>query len=347
MEKMYYLFPKIDEKKKDKNECLESIYICGGSDYIDKPKSKTGVYSLGTMLSAVCDKLISLPKELDFCAILEKTLLTFRDSTFSVDNDIVFKDSLLSLLSLNRFHSERNAEQQIKLFHSYINYIKVCVEKPKFATLENLNLLCMKNKDTLPKRALYGGPTSKENQLFDDEPQNIINNFDVEIKDFDPPCTEARHKSLDLFDKDKIIVTGKYLKTPIYVYEIYDIVDFILAPLQVIFEQKYKIQLCQHCQKIFIDKRKRKYCLQQNFNGKNCNQHEKLQCQLERVKESESRRMHNSIRTMRSNKYGVTSPEYQKFLSDSKEWRDRIKSGQETEGSYIEWLKSFFQRKYK
>lgn len=343
MEKMYYLFSQIDVEKNSKKDCLEAIYICGGSDYIDKPKSKTGVYSLGTMLSAVCDKLISLPKELDFCAILEKTLLTFRDSTFSVDNDIVFKDSLLSLLSLNRFPSERNAEQQIKLFHSYINYIKACVDNPKSATLKKLNYYCMSQKDTLPKCALYGEPTSKENQLFDDEPQN----FDVEIKDFDPPCTEARHKSLGLFDKDKIIVTGKYLKTPIYIYEIYDIVDFILAPLQVIFEQKYKIQLCQHCQKIFIDKRKTKYCLQQNFNGKNCYQHEKLQRQLERVKKSESRRMHNSIRTMRSNKYGVTSPEYQKFLSDSKEWRDKIKSGQETEESYIEWLKSFFQRKYK
>lgn len=343
MEKMYYLFSQIDVEKNSKKDCLEAIYICGGSDYIDKPKSKTVVYSLGTMLSAVCDKLISLPKELDFCAILEKTLLTFRDSTFSVDNDIVFKDSLLSLLSLNRFPSERNAEQQIKLFHSYINYIKACVDNPKSATLKKLNYYCMSQKDTLPKCALYGEPTSKENQLFDDEPQN----FDVEIKDFDPPCTEARHKSLGLFDKDKIIVTGKYLKTPIYIYEIYDIVDFILAPLQVIFEQKYKIQLCQHCQKIFIDKRKTKYCLQQNFNGKNCYQHEKLQRQLERVKKSESRRMHNSIRTMRSNKYGVTSPEYQKFLSDSKEWRDKIKSGQETEESYIEWLKSFFQRKYK
>lgn len=341
MEKMYYLFSQIDVEKNSKKDCLEAIYICGGSDYIDKPKSKTGVYSLGTMLSAVCDKLISLPKELDFCAILEKTLLTFRDSTFSVDNDIVFKDSLLSLLSLNRFPSERNAEQQIKLFHSYINYIKACVDNPKSATLKKLNYYCMSQKDTLPKCALYGEPTSKENQLFDDEPQN----FDVEIKDFDPPCTETRHKSLGLFDKDKIIATGKYLKTPIYVYEIYDIVDFILAPLQFIFEQKYVMQRCQHCKNIFISKRKLKYCPPQH-GEKSCRDKEKLSRQLKR-EQRKSPRLEKSIRTMYSSKYGIHSEEYLNFLNENQTWKDRVKKGANTEEEYVKWLESHYSRKYK
>lgn len=89
MSRLFYLF---SESKK-----LEAIYLCDDEDYIDKPKLKTGVYPMGTLLSKSMDLLIpwyeenfNILKKDEIISIVLKTPPKYESSfSYILNNDSV------------------------------------------------------------------------------------------------------------------------------------------------------------------------------------------------------------------------------------------------------------------
>lgn len=344
MEKLYYLFSRINEDAFSKSKCLEALYICDEFNYIDKPTYTSAVYSLGTMLSEILNILKYFLSESSLNITEDRLIESFKNSTYTVSEDNVFRAVTLDLLLSNQFVSHRKKDIQIQLLRSYMDYVELCIGNNKLTTKECLNLLCSQNNDVLPKMSLYYGLSFEQKVLLKSESEKLFSSTDDYIRDFNPVVEKKPRKLLNI--PQEKTASSEVMKTPIYVFEIHDIVDFILAPLQFAIEQKFLIERCEYCSKIFIDNRKRKYCMIKLTKDKSCNDLEKLRRQLEREKSGRSK-MEKSIRTMLANQYGSTDEMYRRFHDEKSEWRDKIKIGEATEEKYIEWLKTYFVRKYK
>lgn len=156
---------------------------------------------------------------------------------------------------------------------------------------------------------------------------------------------EGLRKILDQYNE--IGMLGNYTSY----YEIKTVIDLLSACLQEVFKHNKCVALCEHCGRLFIPPHRKdtKYC---DFPSpenpeRNCKEQVRIEKQLQRDNAKESAKMHKSIRTMLSNKYGETSDELCKFIVDSSERRNLIKEGKLAEDEYVEWLKTFFVRKYK
>lgn len=139
------------------------------------------------------------------------------------------------------------------------------------------------------------------------------------------------------------------LKEPVYVFDIHDIVDLILASLQCIFEEGYIIRKCFYCGDLFVIHRaNQKYCPTSVYTTapKNCYQLAKEQRQLEKEK-SGSAQMDKSIRTMYATKFGTHSDEYNNYIEESSKWKKKVRAKKSTEEEFAAWLKTHYKRKYR
>lgn len=185
-----------------------------------------------------------------------------------------------------------------------------------------------------PKRNLYY--TRKRNEQSTNE--RCLKN-----KYFNPNTVRKTKRLFNLPEPQPAENLYGELKLPIYVYEIYDIVDFIASALQCVFEKNYILRKCRFCGSLFVAKdRRTKYCPKPLKNLKSCQERNKLKTQLIRENSSESQRVRKSIRTQLSNKLGNCDERYYKFLEKSRDYYDNMLKGEISETEYIKWMKQYW-----
>ena len=349
--KLYYLF--------SKTEHLEALYVCDDGDYIDSPLLQTGVYPMGTILSKAI-KILTPWTENNYNLISSENDLSIgfdnfskKDSSFS---NVVCDDSAVRIILKRLMVYD---EKRIKFLQSCMDYISLCQERKEHCSIENLILLSNKNNNDLPQRSIYVvDKTNGKNNTSGSY-------FDLLGKPFAPSLKKQQaHKLFELPQIQTKITPWKTLTTPVYVFGVYDILDFILASLQCVFEQNYILRKCHYCdcENLFITKdKKQTHCPKQDSenNNKSCAEIVKS-IQQEEYENRESVKLHKSIRTMLyskiatsdicadlDNKANFANTKYNDYMKDSQEWRDRIKAGKETEENYVAWLKRQYKHKYK
>ena len=144
-------------------------------------------------------------------------------------------------------------------------------------------------------------------------------------------------------------------------YKITDIVDFILISFQLLFKNKKKIKICEHCSQYFIPEKRsdEKYCksLSPRKTGRTCKEQEKLDRQLNREHSNEYFKVHKRIRTKLSKRryYNNLSDEefarrdntYNCFLEESHKIKSEVtKEKTYFEGLYIDWMNKFYKDRY-
>jgi len=251
-------------------------------------------------------------------------------------------------------------ESSIPNICSLVEFIRCCSKNRKLCTINNLQKIHImieepfnqcKSKWTNVYGCLDGAlEESKIMKLLSTETTNekIIKRLEEKLNTMDSETAERTK-----FVQDMLYMTRKSQEREYYTnyYEIKSIVDLLSACLQEIFKLNKCIAICEHCGRLFMPPHRSdtKYCSfpsPENPN-KNCKEQVRLEKQLKRDNAKESAKMHKSIRTMLTNKYGSTSDELNEFKENSFKKRMQIKNGELTEEEYVEWLKTFFKRKYK
>ena len=359
--KIYYLF--------SKNERLEAIYACENQDDIGNAKLQTGVYPMGTLLSAAM-RVLSPWAKTDFNPFfdhkkkLDGLTIISTSAQASSFSSVVRDDSAARIAFEMLFTNDkdmilpRQYNEHSKLLQIYIDYIGLCQRGKNFASIEKLILLSNTSGHELPRRSIYAAnKLDGKSEMSKDDIKQLLTNSDLPIQFFAPDSKKQTQYQILPSSMEKATVTPWQLTTPLVVFDIHDIVDFILASLQCIFEQNYVIGKCSYCGDLLVThNRKLMYCPKQDLNNKSklCREHAKLKRQLENEKK-ENTRLHKSLRTMlstdkfqnsHSDAYGFTE-KYESFLKQSQEYRDKIKIGEATEEEYNVWLKGNYARKYK
>ena len=373
MAKMYYLF-----SETLKNNFVEALYLCDDGESIENAIMQTGVYPMGSFLSKVFKILDPLAKKnfnlYKWDEIISKEMERFseKNSYFSnliYDDDSAYKMFDMLLIKREYLQAKRDDEVLIKMLQRYWNYIKLCEkddDDKKFSSSQKFSLLLNKAQDKVPEHFTYANELSKQSILTENEIENILAVDDLADSNFAPPLKirvrKRLFKDIDLPEHEIKKTKWGELKTPLEVFVITDVIDLVLASVYCIFQQKFLLKECPYCKSLFITHDgKRKYCPNLNDEYKGCYDILKLKRQLER-ENYEIPRMEKSLRTMYANKYGVDKygadeygadkhgkkyNKYQKLLDEMQGWRDRIKTGDDTNENYAVWLKSMYFKKYK
>ena len=343
MSKIYYLYSERE---------VETIYISDDGDGVEKPKYKTGIYPIGSILSTVV-KVLTPWIQSNFSYDLEGRLSEgFQNvpplSSFaSLTSNDKMLDNALYILIINREkgHSGRDVQKLIPALKTYINYIDVCQNKRELATVDKLIYLCSQNSNTLPQYSIFTDSFRQNEYFSQDEIKTIFTNSEVSGKRFTPDLKKGNQK---LFKLPPISI-GKQpwgeLATPIRIFEIYDIVDLILSSLQCIFEKKYIINRCAYCGNLFVSMRKLKYCPPMLIEDK-----DSCRAKLKQIKEqaSESSKYHKSIRNMLHARIGtatgeereIRDKELETFLKKTRIIREERKM---SEDDYIAWMDQYWR----
>ena len=151
-------------------------------------------------------------------------------------------------------------------------------------------------------------------------------------------------------------------ETYVELFSLNSLADFILISLHELFLAGKTIKKCEICGKFFIPKRAdAKYCngLYPGANNRTCQEEGKLRKQNERFRLSEPKRMYRSIAEMMRGKISnleaegkneeanALYKEFVEFQDKNKEFKDKCGRYEISELEYIEWLSSFYRRKYK
>ena len=349
MQKMYYLFSKADS--------LESIYVCDENDYIDKPTLKTGVYPMGSLLSKAL-RIITPWAENEFNTFLKEEKLSeqfkgfdVHDSSFS---NVLYGDSAVRIvfdLLFNHATIIRNKEPNriAELLRNYTNYINICQQDKTLFSIEQLTFISNKMRNEMPHRTIYAiYESNNDSPLLEENMMNFLRNSNSLNGVFTPqPKKRTGDILFDYQEPQTPITQWGNLTMPLYVFDLCDIVDLILATLQCVSEQKYVICKCRYCESFFVTRnRVVKYCPERDLENKSCYEEAKLKRQLGNEKK-ESVKLHKILRTMYADKYGNTSDEYIDYMETNANWRGMVKTDEKSEDEYVEWLKSKFFRKYK
>lgn len=355
---IYYLFSKSDKLKSP----LETLYMCVNGNYINKPSYKTKIYPMGTLLSRTIT-LLTPWYETNFNWYKQQEYLfkftnkhKTKETSFpkSAENDRVFIAAFKTLFSGEPYiQTNKNYDQMIKFLHDYMNFISLCYKNNKLCASINLNFLANQNGCIMPQYNLFTDELITSNgKLSKDDINDMLSGNDNLGYSFDPDFARSAKKIFKLDDNFET-ENNETLITPIYVFQIHDIVDLILASLQCIFEKNYFIGKCNYCKELYVtNKRNIRYCPQKNNLNTNCQKLEKARRQLIKNSSSQNKKMYNSIRTMLGNKYGYgedgnAETPYNIFCTENQEWQNKIKTGETTLREYEEWLKSHYKRKYK
>lgn len=357
MQKMYYLF------SQHKN-LREAICVCENDDSVATPLFQTGVYPVGTLLSKAIQIINPWINNSNFPLgkdnLLEKGFKDFVSSADFSFSSMASSDpnvkKALNLLLKSRWNlpSKREEREIYNLLKKYMSYIHQC-QKDKNNSLNSsqyLNIIVSQQKDTLPKHFVYLPDPS-------DEYRNNINAW-INIVSERPYVPNLKHFSqIGLFhlqEEYPAISTTEWgsLYCPLDVYEIFDMVDLLLASLTCIFEHHYHVKECPYCKSLFVTHRANQvYCPAQSSKDrpKTCQRKMNELRQNARNKFGIPKKEHN-LSTMFGNKYG-TSPEedtyylYNNFKNDCRDWKRKITSGEATEKEYSDWLESKYVYKYK
>jgi len=336
MEKVFYLF---SESKK-----LEAIYLCEDNNYIDKPKMKTGVYPMGTLLSRTIGLLMSWYKEKlnllikdEIISAALKSSPKYESSFFSITyNDSAVHIIFETLIKNQEYlYTEGRYNNNNKELKEVLDYIVECLKD--ISKLSNEMLIQKFNELGYipPKHNLYY--TRKRNK-------QSTNEIRLKNKYFNPNTVRRTKRLFNLPESQPVENLYGELKLPIYVYEIYDIVDFIASALQCVFEKNYILGKCRFCDSLFVAKdRRTKYCPNQLKTVKSCSERHKLNAQLIRETSSESERIKKNIRTQLANKLGTDDERYKDFLDNSKQYRHKMIKCEISEAEYIEWMKQYWE----
>ncbi len=359
MNNFYYLFSKSGSNIMP----LETLYMCDGENYIDKPLFKTGVYPVGTFLSRTVNLLtpwyrtnFSAKYQIDE---LYKSIYNYKSPSTSfskaTEKDQIFQCVFRTLFAgESNIQTNKNYDQIIRGLRNYMDFISLCYENHKLCTSINLSLLANQNGCIMPQSNLFTDEliTSNEN-LKKEDINKLLSESDNLGYSFDPDFVKRPKRIFKLDNSEIDIQNDETLLTPIYVFPIHDAVDLIVASLKCIFEVKYFVGKCNFCGELYVaNNRKIKYCPQKNNMSSSCQKLGNERKQLLRNRSDECKRMYNSIRTMLGNKYGYgedgnTETPYSIFCRNSQEWRHNIKTGKATVKEYEEWLKAQYKRKYK
>ncbi len=343
MSKFYYLFSETDAYKIHGHKFggFEAVYICNGwSNNFKSPILQTEVYPVGTILS----KAINVMKpwsESNFEPYLRDKKLSEgfekileQESSFS---NVVYDDSAVRVFLesiLNRNSGNfllMDNKHASELLQNYMNFIELNQKAKEHSSIINLRAFASKNNNELPKRSI--------------EP------------DFIPTIRKLESISLSDTSTTRTKATSWELNPPISIFQIHDIMDFILASLQCIFEQNYVIGKCNYydCGDLFVThNRSLRYCPVQNSDNKikTCQERANPERQKERMKGSESQKIKNRIRnklymridTIRfEEERNVRRQEYEDFKTQTKKIWIEVKEGKQTEEYFINWMKQYWE----
>ena len=231
----------------------------------------------------------------------------------------------------------------IDVLRNYYNFIDLCFRDKSHCSTEDLSRFC-----AMAGIALKGGVTI----ALEATPFNGI---------LIPEQIHNRLNSLKRPEKTTLFeLLGKndpIIKGILRFYVLSSIQDLLSASLQEIFNAGYVIKRCAYCGHLFIPSKRNdvKYCetLRPENKGKTCGELSKKQKQVIREKESDSEKIHKSIRTMLSHKSQSTKfPKEEEILAEqlkvfneeSKVIRQLVKFGKYEEEDYIEWMKDYWAK---
>ena len=131
------------------------------------------------------------------------------------------------------------------------------------------------------------------------------------------------------------------------VYTSHDISGYCAVTMQQILKRKGTIKRCANCGKWFVPRVKstEKYCRRPSpqYENKDCRDAARYIKVMKQRHEDEATRLKKNIRQMFDNSFKDNA----QFNSDCKKWANQVKSGEVTYEQYIDWLHSFYKRKYK
>ncbi len=331
MNKIYYLY--------SKQGAYEAICICEGNKGIDNPFIISAEYPLGVIFSKVL-RTLNAWLESPYKVSMQEKIKDFsnEDSSFSSvccnDDDLksIFNVLMNDDQSINKLRSFDEFQSLIK---NYTLYIDECCKARENAEMKvpDIDMLVFSLGLSYPQKSIY--------------PKIDFKDSLTKMKEYSPFKAKINYQSKRLFEATaENTVIYNNLKTPLIVYEINDISDLILASISAVFSQRYSIGKCRFCKNYFVSyDKKKKHCDNHNPNIKmDCYKLANKKRIADR-KNSQSQRMYNSIRERLSRKGDGT--EYKKFKLESKEWRSKIRKGEETEENYVAWLETKYVRKYK
>ncbi len=353
--KLYYLFSEYNK--------TEAMSVCDDKDFIDSPRIQTGTYHIGTFLSKAISFLSHYENDLEKISNTPSALIREFKNFSTVDAS--FPNILccdreagkifdLLLLSRDKLNSTKDIWDVNKSICDYTAYLQACVADPNLCTLDRLNLIAGRCGHYFPGYIPFAGN--------DDTPDHYEHKWDFPKESsksnrFQPIQQGRKQKSLikhkQSGDHGKKIISQiknyEPLILPLKVYEIQDIVDFILVTLQCLWNKGYVLTQCEYCQQFFFThNKKQKYCPKQPGlpdEIRNCYlEHNVYMQQVDQ--ENDLYKMHKSISTMLARYYGKDSPECLNFRQESLKRRHAIHCKEDKE-EYDAWLKSHYQYKYK
>lgn len=314
-----FLYCWVDDTQNDKHY----EFLCSEHNV----KTMTNEVNLGTFFFATVQLLPLLFSDTSEEKICQKSKSILQEDMYS--------DFLIQCYRNSRFN--------IEALRNYYNFIDLCFQDKSHCSTEDLSRFC-----AMAGIALKGGVTiALEATHFDGIliPEQIHNRLDALKR---PEKTTL----FELLGKNDPITKGI-----LRFYVLSSIQDLLSASLQEIFNAGYVIKRCAYCGRLFIPSKRNdvKYCetLWHENEGKTCGELAKKRKQVIREKESDSEKIHKSIRTMLSHKSQSTEfPEEEKILAkqlkvfneESKVIRQLVKFGKYDEEDYIEWMKDYWAR---
>ena len=340
--KIYYIYSQVAK--------CESIYVCSDKNYIDKPDYKTNVYDTGCILSNVLR--VIYPIVGDQFAGKKATKKTEYSFGYRGKKDQVLAGLINKLLSDdNGMDVQKSAFDIARLKTTLLNFIENCTTNKSMNNKNVMDMLLSEYKYSLPSIRIHTCNTfdsyGSKPISFDTNSNEIFNpNYYLKPKRFFEVSENNVNREVD---------NESYLKFPLFVYEISDIVDLMSISLKSIFEENCFIKRCNYCCEIFVThKNNQKYCPSSDKKTKadkkakpscgNCFKYDK---QLFTEKHDKAIKTHKNIASMIRSKFNLSSqsqssPQYREFIDECQWYRESIKNGTQTNDEYIEWMKKYW-----
>lgn len=345
---MYYLFSKTNR--------LETIYMCENGNSIDRPLFKTGVYPMGTLLSKAV-KLLTPWSNTNYCwneqmdmikkGIMERCKEKSSFSSVTENDNFVRAAFEIMIKKPDYIDCKKGYNEFVRLLGVFMNFMSLCQDDSYYCYADYLNLISKQSGYDMPSFFLYT-PTNNNSQsiLSKEEIKDLIITGASKQTVFEPVISIKQKKLFEMSNQQQTPNSFGTLQLPIYIYEIHDIVDFIVVSLNCIFRQKFVLKKCKYCGELFVTHdRKRLYCHNQSQDEKSCYEHKKLEDQLFKERTVESTRVAKNIRSMILQKFDddCTHEIYIKFKDLCKIYRGKMRKELVTEEEYVSIMKQYWE----
>ncbi len=314
---------------------------------------------LGEHLAKICEILVSIDRSqrlfsrsdidrfvryLGFPSSLQEALKRIFDHHFPNVKTFVYPYQLALLVYSSLFNSSGELkEEEFNRAYNIMNYLDLCTIFPQYFETAYfytfLNAIGGKPVVSYEKvERMYA--TYTPGKLHTDDIKAIFDNMD-HMNNLLKKIPVSGERAEREHHKAGIITS----------FQISSVSDLLIASIQATISAKKPIRQCQCCGKYFIPRHRtdEKYCSYSydgyGKGGKQCQEVARYEKQQERIRNNLGLRMHNSIRTMLSNKEdGEYGDEYLKFCEESYERRQKIKAGMLTDTEYVDWLAHHYKK---